>query len=255
MEVRSVRTPEDVERAYPCATESPVPFWADGLPGCREWLAAHLGRYVEGLHLLDESGNVIGHIYWAPSDQALVPYEIEEGAAYIYCEWVQHGYRGRGGMRLLFQELVRLLRLQGCKGILVDGTEFEGYMHYQHFIQRGFQVLREGEGGKLLYYPLSQPSIAVKPLTVRVAKETDAEVEVLVIGSRFCPVGASAVLAVRKVAQEFGERVAIREIPASREVIARYGVADGIFINGKPKFFGPVKETQVRKAIEDEMKA
>jgi len=255
MEVQGVRTLEDVERAYPCATESPVPFWANGLLCGREWLAANLGKYVEGLHLLDESGNVVGHIYWAPSDQALVPYEIEDGAAYIYCEWVQHRHRGKGGMHLLFQEFVGLLRSQDYKGILVDGTEFEGYMHYQHFIKRGFQVLRESEGGKLLYYPLSQPSIAVKPLTVRVAKETDAEVEVLVIGSRFCPVGASAVLAVRKAAQEFGERVVVREIPASREVIAQYGVADGIFINGKPKFFGPVREDQVRKVLESEMEA
>jgi hypothetical protein len=30
-------------------------------------------------------------------------------------------------------------------------------------------------------------------------------------------------------------------------------VADGIFINGKAKFFGPVTENQVRQAIEEEL--
>jgi len=253
MKVRRVQTVKDVRQAYPCATESPIPFWADGLPLSREWFAENLGRHVEGLHLTDESGNVIGHIYWAASGQALAPYEIEDGAAYIYCEWIQHRHRGKGGMRLLFQELVRHLQAQGYKGILVDGTEFEGYMHYQHFLKRGFHVLRESNGGKLLYYPLSKPSVTVKPIAARITKETEARVEVLVIGSRFCPVGASAVLAVRKVAQELGERVLVREVPASRKIIAQYGVADGIFINGKPKLFGPVKETHVRKAIEEEL--
>lgn len=45
----------------------------------------------------------------------------------------------------------------------------------------------------------------------------------------------------------------VREVSASREVVAQYGVADGIFINGKAKFFGPAKENQVRKAIEEEL--
>lgn len=255
MKTRRVQTAQDIEQAYSCATESPIPFWADGLPLCKEWFAKSLGKYIEGFHLLDENGDVIGHIYWASGTQALVPYEIEDGAAYIYCDWVQRRHRGKGGMHLLFQEFVGFLRSQGYKGILVDGTEIEGYMHYSHFVKRGFQVLRQSDGGKLLYYPLSQDSVVVKPIAARVAKEGKAEVEILVIGSRFCPVGASAVLAIRKVAQEFGERVSIKEVPASRETIAQYGVADGIFVNGKAKFFGPVSESQVRKVIEEELQS
>lgn len=255
MKTHHIQALEDVMQTYPCARESPVPPWADGLSMCREWFAKSLGKYIEGFHLLDESGNVIGHIYWAPSSQALTPYEIEEGVAYIYCDWVQRRHRGKGGMHLLFQEFVSFLRSQGYKGILVDATEIKGYMHYQHFLKRGFRVLRENKGGKLLYYPLSQASVVVNPLAAHIVAEGRAEVEVLVIGSRFCPVGASAVLAIRKVAQEFAERVRVQEVPASREVIAQYGVADGIFINGKVKFFGPVSESQVRKAIEEELQS
>lgn len=259
MKTRRVQTQEDVERTYPCATESPIPFWADGLPSCRQWFAENLGRYVEGLHLEDESGSVIGHIYWAPGPQALVPYEIEERVAYIYCDWVQQSHRGQGGMHRLFGDFVALLRAQDYKGILVDGTEYEGYMHYRHFLKRGFQIIRESDGGKLLYYPLSQCSVRVCPVAGEAAvtsafAESKADVQILVLGSRFCPVGASAVLAIRKVAREFGDRVVIREIPASRETMARYGIADGIFINGKVKFFGPVRESDVRKAIEEELR-
>ena len=253
MNVQRVQTPEDIKQAYPCTTESPIPFWADGLSLCRDWFSENLGKYIEGFHLEGENGKIIGHIYWAPSNQALVPYEIEDGMAYIYCDWVQQHHREKGGMHLLFREFVEFLHSQGYKGILVDGTKIEGYMHYQHFLKRGFQVIRESNGSKLLYYPLSQASVVVKPITTRIADNVSAKVEVLVIGSHFCPVGASVVLAVRKVAQEFGKRVMVKEVPASREVIAQYGVADGIFINGKANFFGPVKESQVRKAIEEEL--
>ncbi|MEW6717627.1 MAG: GNAT family N-acetyltransferase [Chloroflexota bacterium] len=253
MKVQRVQTPENINQSYPCTTESPIPFWADGLPLCRNWFATNLGKHIEGFHLVDENGNVIGHIYWAPSSHVLAPYNVEDGVAYIYCDWVQRQHRGKGGMHLLFQSLVEFLHSQGYKGILVDGTEFEGYMHYQHFLKRGFQVIRESKGSRLLYYPLRQPSIVVKPIKTRITGKVRAEVEVLVVGSYLCPVGASAVLAIRKVAQELGERVVVKEVPASREVIAKYGVADGIFINGKTKFFGPVEESQVRQAIEEEL--
>jgi hypothetical protein len=55
------------------------------------------------------------------------------------------------------------------------------------------------------------------------------------------------------VAKEFGDQLIVKEVPAGTEALARYGVADGIFINGKIKFFGPVREEQVRKAIREEI--
>jgi len=88
---------------------------------------------------------------------------------------------------------------------------------------------------------------------VKIPRHGITPVEVLVIGSCFCPVGASAVLAVRKVANELGNRVKVSEIPSNRETITKYGVADGIFINGRAKFYGPVTEDEVRQAIEEEL--
>lgn len=253
MNIRRVESAEDIQKAYPCSTESPLPFWVDGLPMCREWLAQNLGMHIEGLHLEDENSKVIGHIYWAPSGGALVPYEIEQGVAYIYCDWVQEQYRGRGGAHALFQDFVEHLRMRKYKGILVGGTDYEGYMYYQHYLKRGFHIISEKNGSKLMYYPLTRSSVEVKPLVANIPKKGKGEVEVLIIGGHSCPVGASAVLALRKVAQELGERVVLTEIPANRETILRYGVAEGIFINGKAKFLGPVIESQVRDAIMEEL--
>lgn len=250
MRVHVLTDPREAAGAYPCATESPRPFWADGLELSREWFAENLGRHVEGFHV-EEGGKVIGHIYWAPSERALVPYRTEPGVAWIYCEWIKRPYQGRGYMRALFSAFVEYLKGEGYKGVLVGATDYEGYMHYSHFAKRGFWVIHEEGGGKLMYLPLSKAEVEVEPLAQNVAVEGKAPVEVLVIGSRFCPVAAATVLYLRKVAAELGDKVALVEVPAGPEALARYGVADGIFINGRPVFFGPVTEEQVRAMIEE----
>ncbi|MBC7093787.1 GNAT family N-acetyltransferase [Candidatus Bipolaricaulota bacterium] len=240
---------KEAARAYPCATESPRPFWADGLELSQRWFAENLGKQVEGFHL-EEGGKVIGHIYWAPSERALVPYRAEPGVAWLYCEWVQWAYRGRGCMRALFSTFLEHLKAEGYKGILVGATDYEGYMHHSHFERRGFQTIKGSNGARLMFLPLGQASVKVEPLKAKVACEGIAPVEVLVIGSLFCPVGAAAVLYLRKVAAEFGDQVILKEVPAGLEALASYGVADGIFINGEPRFFGPVTLAQVRATIE-----
>lgn len=249
MRIFSLRDPREAAGAYPCATESPRPFWADGLRLSRDRFAENLGKHVEGFHV-EEDGAVVGHIHWAPSERAVVPYRTEPGVAWIYCEWIQRPYQGKGYMRALFSAFVEHLRKGGYKGVLVGATDYEGYMHHSHFSKRGFQVIREGDGGKLMYLPLGQESVEVEPLVPRVPVEGRAPVEVLIVGSRFCPVGAATVLYLGKVGAELGDQVSITEVPAGPEALARYGVADGIYLNGKPVFFGPVTEDQVRAAIE-----
>jgi len=249
MRVYRVAGPHEVEQTYPCATEGGH-FWAEGLPLSRAWFAENLGRHVEGLHAVDEAGRVVGHIYWAPSERALVPYRLEEGAAFLYCEWVQRSFRGRGCMRLLFESFVEGLRATGCKGILVDGTAIEGYMHRRHFEKRGFRPLGEGLP---MYLPLSQEKVRVEPLTPRIPTERTAPLDVLIIGSRFCPVGAATVLYLRRAAQEYPGQMVLREVPAGRESLEAYGVADGIFLNGRTCFFAPTPEAQVRETIRREI--
>jgi hypothetical protein len=87
-------------------------------------------------------------------------------------------------MRKLFEAFVEHLRAEGC-------------MHHPHFVKRGFRVSREDGGAKLMYLPLHRENVQVEPLTPQVTYQGTAPVEVLLIGSRFCPVGASAVLAIR----------------------------------------------------------
>ncbi len=252
MKVRRIQSAAEAQSAYPCATESPRPFWAAGLSLSRQWFADQLGRAVEGFHLLDNAGAVIGHLYWAPGQQSLAPYRFQGKVAYEYCEWVQREFQGQGGMRMLFDAFLEHLHSEGYQALLVDGTQIEGYMHADHFRKRGFRPMGEADEAGLLVLPLTSDAIHVEPLETRLPPPR-APVDILVIGSLFCPVGAYTVRALRKLAQQLPPRVRLQEIPASREAIEQYGVADGIFINGQPRFFGPVTESQIRQTLEKEL--
>jgi len=56
----------------------------------------------------------------------------------------------------------------------------------------------------------------------------------------------------KKVAQDFGDRVEIVEIETTPETVRRYGTADPL-INGKIKLFGPVSKEDVKKTIQEEI--
>ena len=78
--IRRIRDREDAQKAYCCMTEVPTP-WPAALCQCRDWVTNNLSRYVEGYHLQKPDGEVIGHLYYANSEQALFPYIVEPGAA------------------------------------------------------------------------------------------------------------------------------------------------------------------------------
>jgi GNAT superfamily N-acetyltransferase len=95
---------ENVENAY-AYLHNPSPqsaFWQNFLPTSRLWLKQNLGRYVEGYHLMDDE-KVVGHIYYAPSEKALIEYEIEPNVAFIYCVylWKEHRHKGLGRKKCL----------------------------------------------------------------------------------------------------------------------------------------------------------
>jgi hypothetical protein len=52
-----------------------------------------------------------------------------------------------------------------------------------------------------------------------------------------------------EVAREFGRRVMVKEIPASREALVRYGTVEGVWINGRRLSGGGLPEEAIRLAI------
>ena len=242
---------DDAPQCYCCMTEVPTP-WPEAVCQCRGWIAENLGRYAEGYHA-QMGEQVIGHLYYAASDRALFPYEAEPGAAVLYCEWVQRRYQGQGIGRKLFDAFVSEARAQNVKGILVEATDLEGQMNTRHYGTRGFSVVQEQGHRKLMYLALSQPSITARPLQPSLTPRRRVPVEVLILSSYLCPLDVSTQMLMLDVAREFGDQVVLKQEQLTPESLKRYGVANGIFINGRQKLTGATTEEAIRQAIVEEL--
>jgi ribosomal protein S18 acetylase RimI-like enzyme len=250
--VKRLKSEDEALDAFCCMSEVPSP-WPEALKVCRVWASENLGQHVEGYHLQDADGTSVGQLYFAPSQRALVPYRIEPGVAVMYCEWVQKRYQRRGLGRLLFGEFETDMQAQGFKGILVEATDQEEQMHFRHYLSRGFEIIHEIGHRKLLYMPLNQVRVDARPLEPRIKPRRGVPVEILILTGYLCPFETSTQVLLMDVAQEFGDRVQVRQEPLTKETLQRYGVADGIFINGRQKLTGGVTEEAIRAAIIEEL--
>jgi N-acetylglutamate synthase-like GNAT family acetyltransferase len=246
-------TLDDLEGTYCCMSESPPGVsWAEHMLESREWFKRNLDGHVEGYHLVDESsGKVVGHIYYVSSEKMLLPFEVEPNVAFIYCTEMLKPYMRKGYGRIMLDYMKADLKKQGCKGILVDATGFESYMHHEHFSKQGFKTILEHEPFKLMYFPLNQATVKAKPLGINYQPTKD-KVEVTLFKIFFCPVGAYMYHTIKRIAQSFGDQVEIVEIEPTQETIMRIGTTDPL-INGKLKLFGPESEEDIKKAIQEEI--
>jgi GNAT superfamily N-acetyltransferase len=246
--VKRLQREDEALDAFCCMSEVPSP-WPEALRVCRVWASQNLGRHVEGYHVQDNDGTSVGQLYFAPSERALVPYQIEPGVAVMYCEWVQRRYQKRGLGRLLFGAFEADMRDQGCKGVVVEGTDREEQMFFEHYLARGFEIIHDAGRRKLLFLPLSQAQIDARPLQPRIPARRGVPVEILILSGYLCPFETSTQVLLLEVAQEFGDKVVVRQEPLNPETLRRYGVADGIFINGRPGLTGGATEEAIRQAI------
>lgn len=238
----------DVESAY-CCIPAESPF-AEGLPESKAWFKANLGEHVEGYHLLDGE-KVVGHIYFAMSQKAFLPYEIEPEVACIYCTYILRDYLHKGFGRMMFDYMKKDLKNRSIKGILVPATEFKEWMHYELFLKQGFQTIKEHSPYKVMYFPLTKKDIRLKVFDLNYTPSKD-KVEVTLFKSSFCPVGPFMYNRIKKVAQSFGDKVRLIEMDGTLENMKRYGTLEPL-INGKIKLYGPASEEDIMKAIEGEI--
>jgi len=248
--VRRLEGTADAQQAYCCMTEVPTP-WPQALCRCQEWVAQNLGTHVEGFHVLLESGEVAGHLYYAYSEKALVPYVIEDKVGVLYCEWVQRRYQGRGFGKQLFEAFREEMEAHPVKGILVENTNTDGEDHLKRYLGLGFEVVSETERGRLLYLPIDQQEVEVHPLKPRIHPRQGVPVEILVVGGYMCPYEAATLLLLHEVSREFGDQVVLRQVPLTSETLKEYGVAGGIFVNGRPNLAGAETEESIRQVLQE----
>jgi ribosomal protein S18 acetylase RimI-like enzyme len=241
----------DLESTFCCAAEYPQDAgWTEYLPTAREWFKTNLGKHIEGYHLLD-GDKVVGLIYWARSENALIQYIVEPGVACIYCTELLRNYKHKGHGRMMLDHMKADLKQQGLKGILVPATDLEVYMPYKDFLKQGFQIVEEHPPLKLMYYPLTKKNVAIKTVDLNYKPAHD-KVEITLFRNFMCPVSVSMYHMVKKVAESFGDKVRIVELDATLKTIRKFGTTEPL-INGKMKFWGPVPEKTVKNAIQEEI--
>ena len=252
VEVQRLTRKEHAQQAYCCMTEVPTP-WPRALCTCRDWMSENLGRFVEGYHLKLSGGGVVGHLYYATADKALIPYRLEDNVAVLYCEWVQQQYQKQGLGHLIFDAFINDMASQGAKGIVVEATDIEGQMHMDHYLPRGFKIIHERGREKLLYRPISQDAIAVKPLKPRIRPRTGGPVEILVLSGFLCPYEVATMVLLPGVAREFEDQVVLQQVALTPQTLHDYGAARGIFVNGKQSLVGAESEEAIRRVILEEL--
>jgi hypothetical protein len=251
--IQRLNKTEDAQQAYCCMTEVPTP-WPGALCACRDWMSENLGHYVEGYHLQLRGSGVVGHLYYALGERALIPYKVEDKVAVMYCEWVQQRYQKQGFGHLIFDAFLEDLETWGAKGILVEGTDIAGQMHMDHYLSREFTVVLESGHQKLLYRPITQSQITVEPLHPQIQPRSGVPVEILVLSGYLCPYEVATLILLPGVAREFGDQVVLRQESLTPESLRDYGAARGIFVNGQSLLAGAESEEAIRRIIIEEIK-
>jgi hypothetical protein len=145
------------------------------------------------------------------------------------------------------------MRSQRRKGILVEATDLEGQINLRHYTSRGFRLMSESGHRKLLFHALEQPAIMARPLRPNIRSRRGVPIEILILSGYVCPLDVSTQMLLLEVAQEFGDQVVVRQEQLTPETLGRYGVANGVFINGRQKLTGAANEMAIRQAIVEEM--
>jgi GNAT superfamily N-acetyltransferase len=246
--ITRLQTAADAQQAYCCMDADATP-WPKAVCQCRDWVALNLGKYVEGYHLKLAAGQIVGHLYYADTERALIPYQIEPGVGVLYCDWVLKQHQGQGLGTQLFDIFVANMQAENFKGLVVEASEIEGQMYFGHYQSRGFETILQSGPRKLMYKPLSQPQIEARPLPNRIQPAKNIPVEIIIINGYACPFEAATQMLIREIAPEFGDQVILKEIWLTPETLQEYGVAKGVFINGQPTLAGGETESSIRYAI------
>lgn len=253
--MRIVDLAPEHERLYFVCLED----WSDEIREAGNHKEAWYHRMVDrGLRVklaVDDRGEVGGMIQYVPVEQSFA-----EGSElyFINCIWV-HGYKeGRGNFQKrgmgknLLQTAEEDARALGTKGIAAWGVSMPFWMKASWFRKQGYRKVDKQGMQVLLWKPFSEE--ASPPRWVRQQKRpgtTPGRVTVTGFINGWCPAQSMVFERAKRAAAEFGEKVVFQEINTfDRGTFLEWGIADGLFIDGKEVRTGPPPSYEkIRKAI------
>jgi len=197
-----------------------------------------------------EGASPSGHLEYIPIEYAPRPV-TGENLTFITCMFVEPKHRWHGvGAHLL--EACEEKAREHTGGLAVIAYPDSLFMPAGFFIEHGFVAVQENDCAWLLmkaWQDVQPPHflpLRYQPVPAPAGKTT---VDLFWCGQ--CPFWAHARDELLHVAHELGQRVEVHEINTDdRAVLERWGIANGVFINGECAFLYPPSQTEIRKALQ-----
>ncbi|HXK11171.1 MAG TPA: hypothetical protein VMT70_16105 [Vicinamibacteria bacterium] len=211
---------------------------------CR-WVDRFTARGLRAKLATDDARTPGGMIQYLPIEESTVE---GTGLYFITCIWV-HGheqgrgnFQGRGMGRALLAAAEEDARALGAKGMAAWGLWLPFWMKASWFRRHGYRSVDRIGIASLLFKPFAADAEPPRWFR-RTAKPLDlvpGRVNVTCFVNGWCTAGAVTAERARRIASEFGEKVAYREIDtAEHATVAEWGLADALFVDGKQVMTGP----------------
>lgn len=222
---------------------------------CR-WVDRFTPRGLRAKIALDDAGTPGGMIQYLPIEQSTAD---GTGLYFIPCIWV-HGheqgrgnFQGRGMGRALLAAAEEDARALGAKGMAAWGLWLPFWMKASWFKKHGYRSVARDGIASLLWKPFA-PDAQPPRVFRRTAKPLElapGRVNVTCFVNGWCTSGNLTAERARRVAGEFGERVAFSEVDTSEHAtVAEWGLVDALFVDGKQVLTGPpISPERLRKIV------
>lgn len=204
----------------------------------------------------DDRGIIGGMVQFGP-----IEHSFAEGLGlyFIYCIWV-HGHKegrgnfqGRGMGKALLSAAEADARAMGAEGMASWGVSLPFFMRAAWFSKQGYRKVDKQGVQVLLWKPFKVEANPPKWIIQRKKPELiPGKVVVNAFRNGWCPAMNMVFERARRAASEFGRKVVFNEYDTfRRETFLEWGIADGIFVNGRKIRTGPPPSYEkIRRMIE-----
>lgn len=235
---------EEHKRLYLCCIEE----WSDeiheGVPKKEEWLKKIQKKDLRVKLAVDDDGTVGGMIQYLPAEHSFIE---GSGLYFINCIWV-HGHKqgpgnlqGKGMGRGLIEAAEADARDRGAKGMAAWGIMLPFWMKASWFKKHGYVKADRDGMAVLLFKPFTKD--AAPPRWIKRKKTPPTAPGVVTVTSfvnGWCTGQNMTYERAKRAADELGDRVVFVEVDTSdRDNLNEWGIAEGLFIDGKAVNTGP----------------
>ena len=249
----------DYSETYFCCLED----WSDEIKEAGNHKACWFERYKDkGLRVkmaLNDNNDAVGMLQYLPIEESFVQ---GQDLYFILCIWV-HGHKqgvgnfqGQGIGQSLLQAAETDAREKGAKGMAAWGLWLPFWMKASWFKKQGYRKADREGMGLLVWKPFTNE--AQPPSWVRPKKDPpqiEGKVTVAAFINGWCPAQNMTFERAKHACTEFGDKVVFQEYDTSNQAtFSEWGIADAVFINGKPVTHGPPPSYEkIKKMIQKEI--